>query len=110
MNLKLYAVKKGNPKLESNVQLVVVDLDRSRRYPLNFVCILPRYLRLLEKRSSSFARIFGEKSLSVAKNLLVDAKHTEDDPEIQKVISSRIKDIDHKSALAGCKNIWPANP
>jgi len=30
MNLKLYAVKKGNPKLESNVQLVVVDLDRSR--------------------------------------------------------------------------------
>jgi len=102
MNLKLYAVKKGNPKLESNVQLVVVDLDRGKRYPLNFVCILPRYLRLLEKRSSNFARIFGAKSLCVAKNLLVDARHAEEDPEIQKVISRRIKDIDHKSAIAGC--------
>ena len=103
MNLKLYALKKGNRKIESNVQLVVVDLDRGKRYPLNFVCILPRYLRILEKRSSNFARIFGERSLGVAKNLLVDAKHVEDDPEIQRVISRRIKEIDHKTLLAGCK-------
>ena len=41
MNLKLYAVKKGNQKLDRNVQLVVVDLDKGKRYPLNFVCILP---------------------------------------------------------------------
>jgi hypothetical protein len=80
----------------------VVDLDRGRRYPLNFVCILPRYLRLLEKRSSNFARIFGEKSLCVAKGLLTDAKHAEGDPEIQRAISKRIKDIDHKNGLAGC--------
>ena len=49
MNLKLYAVKKGNQKLDRNVQLVVVDLDKGKRYPLNFVCILPRYLRLFRK-------------------------------------------------------------
>ena len=102
MNLKLYAVKRGKPKLDSNVQLVVVDLDRSRRYPLNFVCILPRYLRLLEKRSSNFANIFGERSLGVAKNLLVEARHGEGDPEIQRAISKRIKDIDHKNGAAGC--------
>ena len=102
MNLKLYAVKKGKPKLDSNVQLVVVDLDRSRHYPLNFVCILPRYLRLLEKRSSNFANIFGEKSLCIAKRLLVDAKHDEGDPEIQRAIGKRIKDIDRKNAIAGC--------
>jgi hypothetical protein len=102
MNLKLYALKRGNRKVESNVQLVVVDLDRGKRYPLNFVCILPRYLRLLEKRSSNFAKIFGERSLGVAKNLLVEAKHAEEDPDVQKVISKRIKDIDRKNTKAGC--------
>ena len=73
MNLKLYAVKKGNQKLDNNVQLVVVDLDKGKRYPLNFVCVLPRYLRLLEKRSSNFAKIFGEKSVGTAKKLFVEA-------------------------------------
>ena len=96
MNLKLYAVKKGNPKLDSDIQLVVVDLDKSKRYPLNFVCVLPRYLRLLEKRSSNFAKIFGTKSVCTAKNLLVEAKYEEDDPEIQRVLSKRIKEIDSK--------------
>jgi hypothetical protein len=94
LNLKLYAIKRADQKIDSCVQLVVVDLDRSKRYPLNFVCVLPRYLRLLEKRSSNFAKIFGEKSLSIAKKLLVDAKHREEDPDIQKVISKRIKEID----------------
>jgi len=93
LNLKLYAIKKGN-KTFNNVQLVVVDLDRGKRYPLNFVCVLPRYFRLLEKRSSKFAKLFGEKSLCVAKKLLVDASHSEDDPEIRCVIDKRIKDID----------------
>jgi hypothetical protein len=102
VNLRLYAVKKGNQKLERNVQLVVVDLDKNKRYPLNFVCILPRYLRLLEKRSSNFAKIFGEKSLCVAKNLLVEAKHVEEDPDIQKAISKRIRDIEHKNTQAVC--------
>ncbi len=95
MNLKLYAIKKGNQPLD-RVQLVVVDLDRSKRYPLNFVCVLPQYFRILEKRSSKFAKMFGEKSLSVAKKLLVEASDSEDDPEIQEVISKRIKDINVK--------------
>jgi hypothetical protein len=94
LNLKLYAIKRGNQKLDRCIQLVVVDLDKGKRYPLNFVCVLPQYLRLLEKRSSNFAKIFGGKSLPVAKNLLVEAKHREEDPDIQKVISKRIKAID----------------
>ncbi len=94
MNLKLYAIKRGNQRIDSCIQLVVVDLDKSKRYPLNFVCVLPQYLRLLEKRSSNFAKIFGKKSLPVAKNLLVEAKHREEDPDIQKVLSKRIKAID----------------
>ena len=99
MNLKLYAIKRGNQKLNSCIQLVVVDLDKSKRYPLNFVCVLPQYLRLLEKRSSNFAKIFGGKSVHVAKNLLAEAKHREEDPDIQKVISKRIKAIDSEQTV-----------
>jgi hypothetical protein len=95
MNLKLYAIKKGNQPLD-RVQLVVVDLDKSQRYPLNFVCVLPQYFRILEKRSSKFAKLFGVKSLSVAKKLLVEASDSEDDPEIRQVICKRIKGIDVK--------------
>ena len=95
MNLKLYAIKNGSQQFD-RIQLVVVDLDKSKRYPLNFVCVLPRYFRILEKRSSKFAKLFGEKSLCMAKKLLVDAGRSEDDPEIKTVINKRIKAIDSK--------------
>ena len=95
INLKIYAVKNGNQPQE-RVQLVVVDLDRGKRYPLNFVCVLPRYFRILEKRSSKFAKMFGTKSLPTARKLLVDADHQEEDPEIKTVIKRRIKAIDAK--------------
>ncbi len=96
MKLKLYAIKKGNQQIEKDIQLVVVDLDKSNNYPLNFVCVLPRYFRLLEKRSSQFAKIFGTKSMCLAKKLLVEADKKEDDPQIKKVINKRIKDINLK--------------
>ena len=98
LNLKLYAIKGGAQQI-NRIQLVVVDIDKSRQYPLNFVCVLPRYFRVLEKRSSKFAKLFGEKSLCIAKKLLLDAKHNEVDPEITKVIDKRIRDIDSKQ---GC--------
>ena len=95
MNLKIYAVKNGN-RPQARVQLVVVDLDKGKRYPLNFVCVLPRYFRILEKRSSKFAKLFGTKSLPTAKKLLEDAIRQEDDPEIKNVMKKRIKDINAK--------------
>jgi hypothetical protein len=95
MNLKLYTIKNCNQQI-NRIQLVVVDIDKSKRYPLNFVCVLPRYFRILGKRSSKFAKLFGEKSLCMAKKLLVDAWKSEDDPEIKTAINKRIKDIDSK--------------
>jgi len=99
VNLKLYAIKKASQQVDSDIQLVVVDLDKSSQYPLNFVCVLPRYFRLLEKRSSKFAKTFGPTSLDVAKTLLVEADKQEDDPQIKKVIGKRIKAIDDTSSL-----------
>jgi hypothetical protein len=98
LNLRLYAIKSGTQQIRS-IQLVVVDLDKSKRYPLNFVCVLPRYFRVLEKRSSKFAKLFGEKSIITAKKLLIDAMQNEDDPEITAIINKRIKDIDSKQDL-----------
>jgi len=99
-NLKLYAIKNSSHRLE-RVQLVVVDLDRSRHYPHNFVCVLPQYFRILEKRSSKFAKLFGAKSLLTAKRLLQEAQHQEEDPEIKAIITRRITDIDAKN-VQGC--------
>jgi len=99
VNLKLYAIKKGSQQVDSDIQLVVVDLDKSSQYPLNFVCVLPRYFRLLEKRSSKFAKTFGPTSLDIAKTLLVEADKQEEDPQIKKVIGKRIKAIDNTSNL-----------
>ena len=96
MKLQLYAIKKSSQQQETDVQLVVVDLDKSNHYPLNFVCVLPRYFRLLEKRSSQFAKTFGPKSFTIAKLLLLEADKKEDDPQIKKVINKRIKDIESK--------------
>jgi cytochrome c-type biogenesis protein CcmE len=96
VKLKLYVIKKGSQQTDSDIQLVVVDLDKSSQYPLNFVCVLPRYFRLLEKRSSKFAKTFGPKSLVLAKRLLVEADKKEDDPQIKKVINKRIKDLTFK--------------
>jgi hypothetical protein len=97
MNLKLYALKNAAySQTQERVQLVVVDLDKGKRYPLNFVCVLPRYFRILEKRSSKFAKIFGTKSLVMARDLLVDAQTQEEDPEIRTAIKRRIRDIDSK--------------
>jgi hypothetical protein len=93
--LKIFAIKNASQKF-NRIQLVVVDLDKSKKYPLNFVCVLPKYFRILEKRSSKFAKLFGEKSLCTAKKLLVDAFRSEDDPEIKTDINKRIKAIDSK--------------
>ncbi len=101
MNLKLYALKNASySQTHERVQLVVVDLDKGKRYPLNFVCVLPRYFRILEKRSSKFAKIFGTRSLVMARTLLIDAETQEEDPEIKTAIKRRIRDIDSKQDCA----------
>jgi hypothetical protein len=59
---------------------------------------------MLEKRSSKFAKTFGPKSITLAKRLLVEADKKEEDPQIKKVISKRIKDLDNKEGLEKTQN------
>ncbi len=94
MNLQLYALRSWNQHrpTKNQVQLVVIDLDKSTKYPQNFVCVFPKYFRFIEKRPSQFVNIFGAKSLQVAKKLLIEASRNEKDPEVRQILKNRIRE------------------
>lgn len=95
MRPSLHLIKKQNGRtevtLKTEVRVVVVDLDRSRDYPLNFVCVLPQTSRSLGKHSNVFSDVFGSSSLEVARNLLQRALKKEKDTEIRKELRARLK-------------------
>ena len=49
-------------------RFVVVDLNKGKDYPVNFVCLLPMQPNSLGKGFSVFVGIFGDKSLIAARN------------------------------------------
>jgi len=77
-----------NPKTE--VHFVIVDSDKSRNYPLNFVCVLPQFQGLVNGHTT-FRRIFGEDSVPLAKKLLSKALTKESDFEIKTEVGKRLK-------------------
>jgi len=85
--------------MKTEVQVVVVDLDKSKKYPLNFVCVLPQAVASLGKHSNIFSKIFGPNSLDVARKLLHRALKREKDTEIKKELSKRLKAL--KPTLVG---------
>ena len=94
MNLSLYIFKNFDMKsyLDGNfIRFAVIDLDTSDTYPVNFICSLPKNINNKSKKQSKFSRMFGEKSKSVAKQLLTKALKSESDLEITKTIRNRLK-------------------
>jgi hypothetical protein len=104
MNLKLYILKRDDARdytLRTYIRFAVIDLDRSKKYPENFVCVLPQQLSSIVGQSSVFANLFGGKSLELAKKLLSDALKTEDDTEIKAEIEKRLKTFQPKPTASG---------
>ena len=102
MNAKLYIFKRDDIRdysMRNHIHFAVVDVDRSKDYPLNFVCVLPQQMSVMVKQSSAFAKIFGDQSLQVAKKLLTDALENEDDTEIKSEIEKRLKLLEPKQPL-----------
>ena len=83
-----------NDLAEKRFSVVVVDLDKAKTYPLNYVCIFPTGFESSPKRSPYFMRMFGEKSLKLAKRLLFHALRAESDPDFRKEFERRIKLFD----------------
>jgi len=97
MRPSLYLFKKENGRSEysmkTEVQVVVVDLDKSRKYPQNFVCILPQTAISRGKTSNIFNTVFGSNSLEVAKKLLHRALKSEQDDDIRKELQTRLRTL-----------------
>jgi predicted transport protein len=75
----------------NRIYFVVVNLDKAKKYPANFVCILPKVKKSMVKLKTEFSRVFGKDSLRLAKKLLNEALADEDDAEIRTEIQERLK-------------------
>jgi hypothetical protein len=77
-------------------RFAVVDLDKCKNYPLNFVCMLPTKIIADGKSPSVFLQIFGDKSVEQARALLTGALETESDSEVKAEIERRLKLLEAK--------------
>jgi hypothetical protein len=85
---------------------VVVDLDKAKTYPLNYVCMLPKTLDKVHKVPNRFLEIYGEERCQIAVELLAKTLRTEDDVKIREEIEKRLKALQPKQTakcvLCGC--------
>lgn len=94
MKPKLYMLKRDELEYRDSrnrIYFVVVNLDKAKKYPANFVCVLPKLKSSIVRQSTVFSRVFGEDSLRLAKQLLKKALRSEDDAEIRAEIQERLK-------------------
>jgi hypothetical protein len=99
MNPRLYIMKIKNAKDYSSrraIRFAVVDSDKTKTYPSNFICMLPQHVSVADDDSSVFARTFGETRVELAKKLLNTALENEDDTEIKAEIRERLKMLEPK--------------
>jgi formylmethanofuran dehydrogenase subunit E len=99
MKLSLHITKNYNSRdyLEpSHIRFAVIDLHRSKQYPANYLCILPRRLNPNLKIQNKFQTMFKEQSQAITKKLLKQALKTTDDQYIKNEIRERLKILNPK--------------
>lgn len=80
-------------------RFAVVDTDKAKDYPANFVCLLPLGCSASAKSNSVFYKIFKDKSLGQAKLLLTEALKAEGKPEVNAEITRRLKLLEPKTGI-----------
>lgn len=96
------------------IRFAVVDLDRSKEYPVNFVCLLPKRIKENNGYHTKFERKFGDNSLGLAEKLLKRSLKAENDWEIKAEIRQRLellkpkpqKNIKKRSYFSSYKNFY----
>jgi hypothetical protein len=99
MNLRLHVSQIDELRDYSQrryIRFTVIDLDKSKKYPANYVCMLPLEPRANGKAHNIFSELFGNDSLELAKRLLTKALKTENDSEIKAEIEKRLKLLEPK--------------
>ena len=106
MKLKLRITKNPNAKdytKPSYIRFAIIDLEKSKNYPANFVCMLPRHVHTKVKIQSSFVKKYKDESTKIAKKLLSQTLKTTDDQDIKNEIRERLKILKPKPKnLAKC--------
>ncbi len=117
MRVRLHILKYEDARDYSegrHLRFAVVDLDRSKEYPANFLCLLPTRLSFSEKKPNAFEKTFGSQSFDVAKKLLTDALKKEDDEDTRVEIERRVKLLNPESArdktCPSCGKTFRPNP
>ncbi len=82
---------------ERRFGFVVINPEKSKDYPVNFVCILP--LKVNSNFKTSFEQRFGDESAEVAKKLLADALVTEEDEDAKNEIGRRLKLLEPETLI-----------
>jgi hypothetical protein len=81
------------------IRFAVIDVDKSKKYPANYVCMLPQQPRADGKAHNVFTELFGNDSLELAKRLLTKALKAESDSEVKAEIKRRLKLLAPKPAI-----------
>ena len=82
-----------------NYVFAVIDTDKAKKYPQNFVCVLPKEINVRSKNQNKFVKIFSKSSLDIAKNLLLNLLNSNKNPELEREIKQRLKVLDSRSVL-----------
>ena len=113
MKLSLYICRFDNARdysMGTRFRFAVVDMDKSKSYPSNFVCMLPTQMSDKGKAKSIFLQVFGDKSLEQARSLLIGALKTEEEPEIKAEIEKRLKMLEpapvSQIKCRGCRKLF----
>ena len=109
MKLSLYVCRFDNAKDYSagkRFRFAVVDLEKSKSYPSNFVCMLPTQINGKTRLESIFMQVFGDKSIQQARALLAEALKAEEEPDVKAEIEKRLKLLEPEPVLqikcSGC--------
>ena len=96
LSLRAFKQRKGNTtkSMQTVVHLVVVDPEKGKKYPENFVCVLPAQFGF---PSVVFEKLYGDRSREAAKEFLTEALQRENDCEIRAEIQRRIKALDQSN-------------
>ena len=103
MNLQLHITKKEivhyNTRTKTKHLFAVIDLDKSKEYPQNFVSVLPKNIQAIVNPSNISEELFGNQSVDTAKQLLEKALTTRPDTETTQAIRERLNVLDPKLTL-----------
>ena len=113
MKLSLYVCRFDNARdysVGKRFRFAVVDLEKSKSYPSNFVCMLPTQINGKTRLESIFMQVFGDKSIEQARALLAEALETEEEPDVKAEIEKRLKMLEPEPVIqikcSGCGKLF----